>query len=206
MLKRQKEKFKHLEVGINTVFSAVNQHKIFEIYSYISHLSPLPDCMAQLLIRSNPRESNSKQNIEIDKYREWTDMYAKDMLKGKFEKDVLVKIATILMYKYIYKTVTTQKRQIHCYAGIAGAVIDNEGMVGPCEHKPPYGSLRNNRYDFKKIWHSDLSEKMRHDSYNHCLCTNEPKWWHPSVSYNKELVDEGIALSEKLSGENKDAA
>lgn len=195
--------FQNLEVGINTVFSNLNQDKIFDIYNYLANLSPKPDCMAQLLVRANPREAQSKQFLDIEKYRRWTDLYVQDMLQGKFEEDILTKVATIIMYDYIYNTVKQNKPQIHCYAGIAGMVIDNEGMVGPCEHREPYGSLRDNDYDIKKIWYSDIAEKRCEETYNHCFCTNEPQWWHPSVAYNREVTDKGRAFIEKFISENQ---
>lgn len=193
-----KKKAKHLHIGINTVFSALNQDRIFDIYEYLKHLSPKPDCMAQLFIRSQPREQKSKENLDIEKYHQWTEMYARDMLRGEFEDDFLVKVAIILMYDYIYKTLKEEQQQIHCYAGISGAVIDNEGMLGPCEHKPAYGSLRENNYDFKRIWHSELTQRMRSESYSHCFCTNEPQWWHPSVAYNRAVMEEGRQLLQKI--------
>ena len=105
------------------------------------------------------------------------------------------------LFRYVSDSgLAEHKQQIHCYAGIAGAVIDNEGNVSPCEHKQPYGNLRENDYDFRKIWHSESAEKMRKETYNSCFCTNEPQWWHPSIRYNRHLVSQGkkIALKSLL--------
>jgi len=187
-LKDLKTIFKHLDVGVTTVFSGLNQEEIFDIYDYLANLSPRPDCMSQLLIRATPREARSKEGLDIDRYRKWTKRYVEDLIEGKFEHDFFIKVGTILMYEYVYRTLKERKPQIRCYAGIAGAFIDNEGMVGPCEHKGAYGSLRENDYDFKKIWHSEKTEQMRYKTYNNCFCTNEPQWWHPSILHNKRKV------------------
>lgn len=198
LLHEIKKRDKKLEIGINTVFSKLNQDTIDTIYHYIAHLSPQPDCMTQLLVRADPLDADVKKGLDFNKYEQWTQRYTQDMATGKFEPDVLVKAATMVMYEYLYRIVRENACSIHCYAGISGAFIDNEGMVGSCEHKSPYSSLRDNGYNFKKIWYSPHAEMMRHDSYNYCYCTNEPQWWHPSVAYNKEAADKVFVLVRTL--------
>jgi MoaA/NifB/PqqE/SkfB family radical SAM enzyme len=193
-LMRLKNEHKKLKVGINTVFSSLNQDKIFDIYEYFSNLKPRPDCMAQLLVRDEPRDQQCKQGLRLDTYKRWTALYVRDMVKGKFEHDFKVKIGTIVMYDYIYKTIRENKCQIPCYAGISGGFIDNEGMVGACEHTKPFGNLREFNYDFKKIWNSSESNKIREEIFNRCFCTNEPQWWHPTILYNKKFFSHGIRM------------
>lgn len=189
-----KDKYKNLKVGINTVFSSLNQDKIFGIYEYFCRLNPVPDCMAQLLVRGESRDQACKYGLRLDIYKKWTELYARDMLKGKFEPDIKVKIGTILMYDYIYKIITRNERQMNCYAGISGGFIDNEGMVGACEYSTPFGNLRECNYDFRKIWNSDRADKIREEIFNRCFCTNEPQWWHPTILYNKNILSRGIRL------------
>jgi MoaA/NifB/PqqE/SkfB family radical SAM enzyme len=187
-----------IHVGFNTVYSALNQARIFDLYLYLSTLSPRPDCMALLLVRGTPQDRTCMENIDLERYHLWTDMYGKDMLEGKFEPDFDTRIATWLMHRYIYLTNKTNQRQINCYAGIAGAFIDNEGLVGGCETQGLYGSLRADDYDFKKIWFSDKAQAMRQRTFHECFCTNEPQWWHPSVRYNKCIVKSGARLCRVL--------
>ncbi|MCK9615231.1 MAG: radical SAM protein [Candidatus Omnitrophica bacterium] len=198
LLMNLKNKYKNLKVGINTVFSAFNQDKIFEIYKYFYNLKPRPDCLAQLLVRDIPRDPNCKRNLKLNIYKEWTKIYVADMLKGKFETDLTIKIGTIMMYDYIYKIITQNKRQGACYAGIAGGFIDNEGLVGACEHTMPFGSLRESNYDFKKIWNSDKAKRIRKDLSDNCFCTNEPQWWHPTILSNKRIVKHSIRLIKNI--------
>ncbi|MDD4182773.1 MAG: radical SAM protein [Candidatus Omnitrophica bacterium] len=193
-----KNKYKNLKVGINTVFSAFNQDKIFEIYRYLSNLKPRPDCLAQLLVRDVPRDPDCKRDLKLNIYKEWTKLYAADMLKGKFETDISIKIGTIMMYDYIYRIITQNKRQSACYAGIAGAFIDNEGLIGACEHTESFGSLREHNYDFKKIWNSNQADKIRKEISNNCFCTNEPQWWHPTILSNKRIIKHSIRLAKNI--------
>lgn len=189
-----KKRFHHLHVGFNTVYSALNQARIFDLYFYLSTLSHRPDCMSLLLVRGTPRSSESMDKIDLKRYRMWTDMYGKDMLEGKFEDNFDTRIGTWLMHRSIYETQRTHRRQINCYAGIAGAFIDNEGLVGGCETRAPYGSLRENNYDFKKIWFSENARVIREETFRECFCTNEPQWWHPSARYNRRVIANGAQL------------
>lgn len=193
-----KTRYKNLKVGINTVFSAFNQDKIFDIYRYLRNLKPRPDCLAQLLIREVPRDPNCKRDLKLNVYKEWTKIYVADMLKGKFESDITIKIGTIMMYDYIYKIITQNKRQTACFAGIAGGFIDNEGLVGACEHTAPFGSLREHNYDFEKIWSSNQANKIRKEISDNCFCTNEPQWWHPTILSNKRILKHSIKLIKNI--------
>jgi MoaA/NifB/PqqE/SkfB family radical SAM enzyme len=197
-LMKLKNKYKNLKVGINTVFSSLNQNEILEIYKYLSSLTPRPDCLAQLLIRSEPREKNLKLGLNLDTYKKWTRLYAADMLKGKFETDISVKIGTIMMYDYIYRIITVNKRQNVCYAGAAGGFIDNEGLIGACEHTQPFGSLREHNYDFRKIWNCKEADKIRKSLADNCFCTNEPQWWHPTILSNKRIIKHSLRLIKNI--------
>ncbi|MDD5218246.1 MAG: radical SAM protein [Candidatus Omnitrophica bacterium] len=183
-----------LTVGLNTVYSALNEKRIPAFYEHVSSLDPRPDCLAQLLVRDIPRGGEAMKAVDLEAYQAWTDRYDRDMWEGRFEHDRKVKIATILMHRYLHRALKTGMPVIHCMAGIAGAFIDNEGNVGACEHQVPYGNLRAAGYDFKKIWFSGVAQEARQKTYQSCHCTNEPQWWHPSIRYNPPVVREGYVL------------
>ncbi|MBU2102892.1 MAG: radical SAM protein [Candidatus Omnitrophota bacterium] len=189
-----KQGYKNLKVGINTVFSSLNQNKIFDLYEYLYNLKPRPDCMAQLLVRDKPRDPGCKVDLSLEHYKQWTQRYTRDMIKGIFEPELDIKVGTILMYDYLYRMLSDNTRRFRCYAGISGGFIDNEGLVGACEHQEPFGSLKENNYDFKKIWHSPEAEKIREEITGRCVCTNEPQWWHPTIVYNKRIFTHSIMI------------
>ena len=189
-----RNEYKNLKVGINTVFSSLNQDSIFDIYRYFSALDPKPDCLAQLLVRDMPRDPTTKQELNLKRYKQWTQAYIRDMVKGKFEHDFKVKIGTIAMFDYIYKILICNSCSLKCYAGVSGGFIDNEGLVGPCEHLHSFGSLRDNNYDFKKVWNSPYADSIREEISDNCFCTNEPQWWHPTILHNKKIFTHSIKI------------
>ena len=189
-----RKSFSKLTVGFNTVYSSLNEKKIPELYDHLSSLDPKPDCFAQLLVRDLPQGGEAMKEVDLDAYKAWTDRYDRDMWGGRFEHDLEVKMATVLMHRYLHRALKTKEPVIRCLAGISGAFIDNEGNVGACEHQVPYGNLRTTGYDFRKIWFSGSAQEEREKTYQSCHCTNEPQWWHPSIRYNPKVVREGYAL------------
>lgn len=76
------------------------------------------------------------------------------------------------------------KRPSPCYAGITQAVVNQDGTVQPCIHKPALGNIRTE--SINTIWKSDAANKFRetHKDCQDCYerCTVEtfgidlPKW------------------------------
>lgn len=76
------------------------------------------------------------------------------------------------------------KRPSPCYAGITQAVVNQDGTIQPCIHKPAFGNIRTEQVD--ALWKSDTAERFR-KTHKHCQdcyerCTVEtfgidlPKW------------------------------
>lgn len=182
----------NLEIGFNTVFSALSQDHVERVYENLARADPKPDCMALLLIRGDPRIAGCAGNLDLDAYRAWTLLHVRDMKRGLFEHNVRTRIGIAMMYDYVYRTASERRRLIPCRAGVVGAFIDNEGLVGPCEQQPAYGSLRDHDYDIREIWHLPHVEEARRRTRRSCFCTNEPQWWHPSALRNRRLFAAGL--------------
>ena len=76
------------------------------------------------------------------------------------------------------------KRPSPCYAGVTQAVVNQDGTIQPCIHKPVLGNIRTTSVN--DIWNSNAAEKFRktHKTCQDCYerCTVEtfgidlPKW------------------------------
>jgi MoaA/NifB/PqqE/SkfB family radical SAM enzyme len=76
------------------------------------------------------------------------------------------------------------KRPLPCYAGITQIVINQDGTVQPCIHKPPLGNIRQD--SLPALWHSPAAQKFKkgHKNCQECYerCTVEtffidyPRW------------------------------
>ena len=95
----------------------------------------------------------------------------------------------IYMHGLITKTQETQKAQLTCYAGTAGAVIYDEGTLSSCENLAPIGNLREHDWDFQGLWLSPAMKERRQHAANGCFCTHESNCYYPSLPFNpKHLI------------------
>ena len=94
---------------------------------------------------------------------------------------VFFSVVTIIIGFFVYKAISKEirilkeKRQvIPCYGGISNVHINYDGEVWPCcvlGYDQPLGSLRDNKYDFQKIWNSAQADLVRKYIYNrNCAC------------------------------------
>jgi MoaA/NifB/PqqE/SkfB family radical SAM enzyme len=75
-------------------------------------------------------------------------------------------------YSFAKSVLATNRQPIACYAGIASAQISPEGDVwGCCVRAEPLGNLRENDYDFRKIWFSARTDAFRRTvKKGQCAC------------------------------------
>jgi len=75
-------------------------------------------------------------------------------------------------YAFAKSVLATGRQPIPCYAGIASAQISPEGDVwGCCVRAEPLGNLRENGYDFRKIWSSAMANDFRRSvKAKRCSC------------------------------------
>ena len=90
----------------------------------------------------------------------------------------------IYMHELIAKTKEEGKAQLKCYAGSAGAVIYDNGVLSSCENKPDVLNLRDFDWDFQAAWKSDLMKDRRKEVANGCHCTHESNCYYPSLPFN----------------------
>src|SRR6267143_1365148 len=89
----------------------------------------------------------------------------------------------------ITKTQETQKAQLTCYAGTAGAVIYDEGTLSSCETLAPIGNLRDHDWNFQGLWLSPAMKARRKQAADGCFCTHESNCYYPSLPFNpKHLI------------------
>ncbi len=90
----------------------------------------------------------------------------------------------IYMHDLIAKTKEEQKAQLKCYAGSAGAVIYDNGVLSSCENKADVLNLRDYDWNFQTAWKTDLMKKRRKEVANGCYCTHESNCFYPSLPLN----------------------
>ena len=98
--------------------------------------------------------------------------------------------------------------RLFCYAGISNVHINYDGEVWPCcvlGYSQPMGFLREEGYDFRKVWHSDRAAKVRkyikdgncacplaNQAYSNILCS--PKYLLIAIKNFLKFVQRNIYL------------
>lgn len=124
-----------------------------------------------------PRELSSK-NFDPQNYVKFGNLLKKERVTnamaayaGQPFGDVLSAMQNVRQ-DMISKILVEDTPQLPCYAGTLSAVIQNNGVVYPCELlEEPIGDLRKNGYDFKAIWRTGRAASIRkriEDTKCHC--------------------------------------
>jgi len=98
--------------------------------------------------------------------------------------------------KYQIKVLKEQKKIVNCLAGNFIGVIYSNGDVAICEMTKSIGNLRNENYDFEKIWHSSEANKRRRQIIN-CYC-NHGCFFQPSLYFSLKYRLKGYNFYRKL--------
>ena len=93
----------------------------------------------------------------------------------------------IYMHDMIAKTKEENKAQLKCYAGSAGAVIYDNGVLSSCENKPDVLNLRDYDWNFQAAWKTDLMKARRKEAAAGCFCTHESNCYYPSLPFNPSI-------------------
>lgn len=175
-LKKLQKKYENLELGIHSVISVYNYDKIPEIYEYvIKHFNP--DSFITEVAENRVELRTMKDKItpkadDYDKAIQFLRKKTKDLMR---KRKGLARITQAFRFEYysIASRVLKEKRQvIPCFAGWASAQIDPFGNVWPCCIRAiNYGNLRENNYDFRRVWYSRKASNDRKKIKNkECYC------------------------------------
>jgi MoaA/NifB/PqqE/SkfB family radical SAM enzyme len=164
-----------IDTSINTVISNKNYQEIPKLIKYVKRLG-VGDHTFDFL-RGNIQENkmiNLPSLEEIKRIRNLRIKTKKHYLKNK---GLFHRIFSLLKEIYLVdtqiKVLQNKKWGLKCLAGEVAGVINHRGEIFFCELKPKIGNLRNEDYQFKKIWNGMPAKKQRDEIKNHvCDCTH----------------------------------
>ena len=173
LLNRLKEDYPNFHIGVNTVINSVNQNNIREIFSYVKKNLKVESHTFEIM-RGCSRSSDVKAP-SLDFYKNNKEFLKKVMKSYSYYSlnplSAFLKAAKVYYHDIAYKIMKSKKQLIPCYAGILSAVIDINGNVYPCELYKKFGNLKEQGYNFKKLWFSENANKIRKEISNKkCYC------------------------------------
>ncbi len=171
--KLKKLKLRNLSVGIHTVISRFNVQDFSTIASYLMEWEPDSYIteIAEQRIELDTMDSNITPSLL--EYRSAIDFLIHRIKNGKFfGMNKITQSFRIEYYNLVKKVLRDKTQVIPCYAGIASVQISPDGDVWSCCIKASsMGNLRNNDYNFKKIWFNNRFKKERNSIKNiDCYC------------------------------------
>ena len=202
----KREQFPKLDIQTCTCVMHSNEETIFDWYDFLKH-DLKPDKININYIRP-PSKDPIELQFDHQRYAKLSNMILEDVknatLKNNYGgKSGFFKAAVdIYMHDLIAKTKEEGKAQLKCYAGSAGAVIYDNGVLSSCENKSDVLNLRDYEWDFQKAWRTDLMNQRRKEVANGCYCTHESNCFYPSLPLNPGH----LVKIKKLEGQMKKAA
>jgi len=182
----KKMNYCNLNVGIHTVISKFNVKKFSAIATKLMALEP--DSYITEIAEERIELDTMKSDItpSLLSYRSAIDFLIHRIKNGKFKGMNKITQAFRIEYYNLVKKILRDKIQIiPCYSGIASVQISPDGDVWSCCIKAKsFGNLRENNYNFKKIWNNQAFENERKSIKNkECYCPLA------NASYTNMLLD-----------------
>lgn len=187
-LAEMKKEFPNLSTLICSVLNKANVEELVPLMKFVRENMDV-DFHSIELMRGTPRdkeftlpgleeikkffaEYRKNRNFYIQKdYRYHKKYYKKNIMKNIYG-NITTKMNNWLD-KIQLEILEKNKKLITCTAaGSIFGVIGEAGDVFLCELLPKVGNLRENNYDFKKIWFSEEANKQREFIKDKCFCTH----------------------------------
>lgn len=163
----------NLEINFCFTFSSRNQDYIREVYDYLKREG---SNSLSILLAREPVKNRSFLEYDFDKYLDGNKyVMSSKSSRDKNPAEYIFDIRREYQIKMIKMAVENESFKFRCRAGVLTAVINEEGLVYPCENSNVcFGSLREENYDFRRVWSNVAAVKFRKQlSLNRCRCTHE---------------------------------
>lgn len=181
-------RYPNFTLGIHTVISVFNVKKFPEIYRELIKLEP--DSYITEIAEERIELGTMEGGItpQAEDYFAAIDFLSQEMKQKKMQG--LAGVARgfrLEYYDLVKKYLTENKQVVPCFAGIASCQISPDGDVWPCcIRADSMGNLRENDYDFKKIWAGQEAGNIRKSIKNReCACPLA------NASYTNLLINPG---------------
>ena len=179
-LKKLQKRYPNLIIGTYTIISKYNAKDINEVMNFITK-NLKPDNQGIEIAEKRKELFNTKENFVPSKNTSinMIDEYMKYIVNSK--KPIL-KFKNFFRRRYyvnVKKTLLRNKEIIPCFASIASIQISSNGKVWQCCTKADImGDLRQENYNFRKIFFGKKADKIRRKiKREHCFCTHSNPYY-----------------------------
>ncbi len=165
-LKKLREEYKYLHVGVGTVISRFNAAHLHEILAYAKNLDV--DTYINEIAEEREEFFNIGSGITPDShsYEELMEIFKISIRENMKKMKILPRITTamrLIYYDLTVRILNEKKQVIPCSAGLLNVHINSDGSIWPCAvlaYRKKMGIL-DDETDFMDIWHSKKSTEIR---------------------------------------------
>lgn len=176
ILSSLRSRFGRLQLLVCTCYSALNQHQIEEIRSFLDErFRGVPWDFS--LVRGEPRAPEAMQGLDIGRYfqlkRKFAQSQVADGKPSPLERLIAAKNQTMIGVQE--DAVARSVMSTPCRAGSLSVVIREHGEVVACEIEEfPMGNLRDYGLDMTRLWRGEQSRGVRRSiESGSCVCGHE---------------------------------
>jgi MoaA/NifB/PqqE/SkfB family radical SAM enzyme len=188
LIRDLKKTYDHIVMGVHTVISKHNVHRIAEIEREARRVFQ-PDSYITEVAENRVELKTMDKDITPDpaSYRRAA-MHLQSSIRERRALHPVARLVESLRLEYYDLAASTleQKTQvIDCYAGWASAHLAPDGNVwGCCVRAESLGNVREHAYDFKRVWFGASADRFRASVKNkECACPLA------NASYTNLLLD-----------------
>jgi MoaA/NifB/PqqE/SkfB family radical SAM enzyme len=176
-LKEVEKKYPSFHLELGTVISNFNIDSLSEIEDYVhslgvqSYRNEIAEQRAEFFNFDDPITPDAET------YQRLIHGFTAKIKENVGKKRKLAKIAEsfrLVYYDLVVRILRENRQVIPCYAGISNVHINYDGEIWPCcvlGYSHPMGSLRDEDYDFRKVWHSGQADRVRgYIKDGNCAC------------------------------------
>ncbi len=165
--------YPNFTLGIHTVISNLNVGEFQEIYKELIQLEP--DSYITEIAEERVELGTIDESITpgYEEYSNVINFLLEEMNKNKQKGIAAVTQAfRIEYYQFVKDWLKKQDQMIPCKAGVISAQVSPDGEIWPCcIRADSMGNLREENYDFLKIWKSSEAYKIRKSiKFKECHC------------------------------------
>jgi len=170
-----KKKYPLLTVTINSVISNKNYQECANLIKFVKTLQV--DSHTFDLLRGSIKPSVDLKLPPIEEIKKINELRIKTRKYYLRNANFWHRLFSISKEYYLIhsqmEVLKGRKIPFNCLAGRVAMVVNYDGKIALCEMLPFIGDLREENYDFKKVWNSKSAKMQRESIFNHqCDCTH----------------------------------
>lgn len=192
----------YLSVGIGSVVSRYNINHFFRLLKLVEELKPDSFVCEPAQERVELKNIGFKISPSQEEYADWIKNYLPKISGNRSFIPLIVNSFRETYYPLSLKIMQEERQIIPCFAGFLSAQISAAGEVWACGVKADkMGDLRNEDYQFDKIWRSHQAQMVRERIKNgYCYCPQANISYINILNNFPYLFKTGLKILKRLVG------